>query len=144
MGKEHSRSKGGKALSDHQSDILIKLRSGERKDLVILVVPSRDRKDEPIPDQHMWAEAGLDVLANLYRGATAFKAYAGIFRTDAGKILHDEPILLEAYADRRDVESGDKLNSLLRFTVRMGKETDQDTVAIVVNDFMHFIPIVGR
>lgn len=124
--------------------VLSVLSSGERQDQLILIIPSHDRKNKRLGDQAMWADAAANLFAQLFGGATAFKALAGVFRTDDGDILTDEPILLECYANRADVESETHLNGLLEFAVRMGKETKQDTVALVINDFMHYIKIAGR
>jgi len=139
MGKNDSGSTEGSLFETTRKEVLTALESGERKDFIIMVVPSHDKENKPLPDQNMWAEAAAEVLADIYGGATAFKALSGIFKTDEGKILRDEPILLESYADREDVLEEENLGSLLRFAIRMGREARQDTVAVVINDFMHFI-----
>ncbi len=55
------------------------------------------------------------LFADLYRGATAFKTFAGIYKCDDGKILHDTPILVESYVQRQDLENQAKLLELLKF-----------------------------
>lgn len=47
----------------------------------------------------------MDLFADLYRGATAFRTFAGIYKCDDGRILHDQPILIESYVQRTDLES---------------------------------------
>jgi hypothetical protein len=128
-------------FEDFARDVRIALEAGKQQYLVILVIPSHDDNNRPIPDQNMWADAGSVAFADLYRGATAFRAHFGIFKTDEGTILRDEPILLESYANPEDVLDQAKLRALHGFAVRMGKATRQDTVAVVINNFMHFIPM---
>ena len=141
MGQKGQRKPTQRSLLEHtKRQVLVALETGKRKDLIILVIPSHDRKNRALPDQNMWAEAGAEVLAEAYRGATAFKASSGIFKTDEGDILRDQPILLEAYADREQVVDDANLDALLTFAMRMGRDADQDTVMLVVNDFMHYIP----
>jgi hypothetical protein len=134
----------GPLFDDFEGRVRLSLESGIPQELVILVIPSHDEDNKRIPDQDAWAEAAIMLLADLYRGATAFKALSGIFKTDDGTILRDEPILLESYASRDDVLDAVKLRSLHDFAVRMGKETKQNTVAIVIGNFMHLIPMKRR
>ena len=125
-------------------EVLEALASGGRHDEVILIIPSHDKKNRPLTDQDRWAQAGEEVFAQLYGGATSFRALSGIFMDDeTGELLRDVPILIECYAERQYVEDPVRLKALLQFAVRMGQETRQHTVALVVNDFIHFIP-VGR
>jgi hypothetical protein len=120
------------------------LESGERHDQLILIIPSHDRKNHPIQDQLVWANAAAEQFAGLFGGATAFQALLGTFMDDEGKILTDTPILLECYAKREHVQERARMEQVADFAIRMGRETDQDTVALVVNDFMHYIKIAGR
>jgi hypothetical protein len=81
----------------------------------------------------------MELFADLYRGATAFQTFAGIYKTQDGKVLHDKPILVECYAQRADVEDTEKLTDLLHFIKRMGRETQQAAVGLVVNSVFHEI-----
>jgi hypothetical protein len=85
----------------------------------------------------MWAGEAMELFKDLYGGATAFKAFAGIYRTKEGKTLRDVPILIESYVSRPDLEDEERLRQLLRFMKRMGKETRQKAVAVVINDAFH-------
>ena len=123
------------------SDFVLPLEAGDRHDKLILFVPSHDKKNVAIPDQTIWADAACELFSKLFRGATAFRALTGVFRTDAGETLKDTPILVESYAERAKTLDALKSDTLRDFALRMGSETKQDTVALIVNDFIHFMPI---
>jgi hypothetical protein len=107
-------------------------------------VPSHDKHEEKLKDQEIWANAAMERFAELFRGATAFNTFAGIYKTDDGKILHDKPIMIESYAARSDIVDEAKLTELLRFAKRMGKETDQAAVGLVINSvFFEIIDFRG-
>ncbi len=85
-----------KSLFPEFDKIISILQSDERQDLVILIIPSHDKREEELTDQEMWANAAMDVFADLFGGATAFKTFAGIYKAKDGKILHDNPIMIES------------------------------------------------
>ncbi|HUY89477.1 MAG TPA: hypothetical protein VMV10_12150, partial [Pirellulales bacterium] len=109
---------GKKKKADDAERIISFLQSGVRQDLIILIIPSHDRRNKQLNNQDAWATAALELFAELYRGATAFKALKGIFKTDSGDVLVDEPILIECYAARNDVEDRTRLDELLKFAKR--------------------------
>ncbi len=114
-------------------DFIAVLQSGEpQQELVILVVPSHDKKNRALKDQAEWADAALRLFADLYRGATAFAASKGVYKTDRGQYLFDVPVLIESYADVSDIENPDKLSELVAFARRMGQEAHQECVMIIV------------
>lgn len=127
------------SLFPELNEIISVLRAETRQDLVVLIIPSHDRQDDKLNSQEMWANAAMDLFADLYRGATAFNAFAGIYKSEDGKILHDRPILIESYVQRADLEDRVKLNELLKFAKRMGKETNQAAVALIINSMFHEI-----
>jgi len=115
------------------------LQSGVRQDIVILIIPSHDKKEKEIKNQDVWAGEAMELFKELYRGATAFETFAGIYLTDDGKTLHDKPILIESYVSREALEDKRRLNQLVSFMKRMGRETKQAAVAVVINDVFHEI-----
>jgi hypothetical protein len=120
--------------------ILKDIESGDRKSLVILFIPSHTKKENEIAAQDQWADAALDLFAELYDGATAFNTYAGIYRDKVrNKDLKDKPILVECYAARSQVIDVAKLTQLVEFMKRMGRETDQVAVAVVIENTFHEI-----
>src|SRR5437867_4400976 len=116
MAKQSQRS-----LFPELNKIISDLHSDERQDLVILIIPSHDKREEQLKDQDRWASAAMELFAELFGGATAFQTFAGIYKCDDGRFLHDKPILIECYAQRRDLEDSEKLTELLQFIKRMGK-----------------------
>jgi hypothetical protein len=119
--------------------IIASLRYGVPQVLVILFIPSHDRKKKPLRDQHLWASQAMDLFGQLYTGATAFRALDGVFLDDNGILLHDQPIMIESYADRSRVEDPARLGQLVDFARRMGRETRQAAVGIVIGDVLHLI-----
>ena len=87
----------------------------------------------------MWANAAMELCAELYGGATALETFSGIYKANDGRILHDKPILIESYVSRPDLVDRAKLAELLRFLKRMGKATKQAAVGIVINSVFHEI-----
>src|SRR5579871_5660688 len=118
--------------------ILKDIESGDRKSLVILVIPSHTKNEKPIGAQDQWADAALDLFADLYGGATAFNTYAGIYRDKVRKKdLKDKPILIESYAEGPRVTHVGTLTKLVSFMKHMGRDTDQAAVAVVIENTFH-------
>jgi hypothetical protein len=128
-----------KSLFPELDEIVVALHAGTPQDLVILIIPSHDRSETPLTDREMWANAAMDLCADLFGGATAFEAFSGVYKTADGRVLHDKPILVESYVKRADLEDRAKLTELLRFLKRMGKETKQAVVGLVINSVFHEI-----
>ncbi|HEV3261014.1 MAG TPA: hypothetical protein VG013_29455 [Gemmataceae bacterium] len=121
--------------------IISVLQSGVRQDIVILIIPSHDKNEKDIKNQDVWAGEAMELFKDLYRGATAFATFAGIYLTLDGKTLHDKPILIESYVSREALEDKRRLNQLVGFMKRMGRETKQAAVAVVINDVFHEITV---
>lgn len=121
-------------------DQIIALLSKEsEQDLVIVVVPSHDKNKREIPDQDRWADAAMRTLSDLYRGATSFVAHAGIFKDDEGMVHIDRPIIIESYAEIARIEDPMRLNKLVGFVRRMGRETKQKSVMVVFGNVMFYV-----
>jgi hypothetical protein len=105
-----------------------------------LFVPSHDRDEKELKTRDLWADAALDLFAELFGGATAFDTYAGIYRDKArAKDLKDRPILVESYIETERIRNLDVLNALVSFMKRLGKETKQAAVAVVITNVFHEI-----
>jgi hypothetical protein len=128
-----------KKLFPEADEIIAKVRSGERQDLVILIVPSHDKHNKELGNQDIWAEEALLLIGRLFGGATAFLTHSGVYWPDGGEPLRDKPILIESYVAREKLEDKARLIELLAFAKRMGHETRQQAVAIIVNDVFHEI-----
>lgn len=118
-----------------------RLRFGKADDTIIVFIPSHDRKKKRLPNQDIWASEALDLFGSLYGGATGFPSLVGIWRDDelGGELLEDQPIMIQSLAKRNDVEDEAKLVLLAKFCQRLGKETNQGAVAVVINDAIHYI-----
>lgn len=89
-----------KALFPGVDQIISIINKDERQDIVILIIPSHDKNEKPLNNQELWAGNALDLFGDLYRGATAFQTFQGIYKDDAGKVYRDKPILIESYVER--------------------------------------------
>jgi hypothetical protein len=100
--------------------------------VLVLFVPSVDRREEPI-DQDYWETESLIVLGDLFGGATAFPQGRGVWRDDqrGGRLVFDAPVIVQSYTSFEAIEEhADELRS---FLVRMGKETRQGAVGFVID-----------
>ena len=119
--------------------IISTIHSEERQDIVILIIPSHDKHDKPLKDQDVWANAAMELFADLYTGATAFETFQGIYKDSDGKIYRDKPILIETYVKREALADVENLRKLVDFAKRMGRDARQKAVALIVNDVFHTI-----
>jgi hypothetical protein len=139
--------KGGESKPDDRGEPSLqdwlrqRLRFGRADDSVIIFIPSHARDKTRINDQDAWASQALELMGKLYGGATGFPNLRGIWRDDedGGKLLDDEPIMIQSLAKRADVENPEKLEELARFLKLMGKSTKQGAIAVVFNDAIHYI-----
>jgi hypothetical protein len=128
------------SLSPEAERIASDIETGRQQVLVILFIPSHDRDEKELKSRDLWADAALDLFAELFNGATAFETYAGIYRDKVrGKDLKDKPILVQSYTGIERARNLDVLNNLISFMRRMGKETKQAAVAVVINNVFHEI-----
>lgn len=121
---------------------IIALLSGQSpQDTVILAIPSHDRKNKELDEVKVseWASGAMRLFADLYGGATAFKTFQGIYKTDEGEYLLDNPILIESYATVEAIELRENLQELVRFAKRMGRDLNQDAVMLVIGSIMFYV-----
>jgi hypothetical protein len=124
--------------------ILARIRGGKPHELVVIFIPSHDRKNKEIPDQPMWAQAALDLFGRLFSGATAFKFLDGIYQPEGLAPLYDTPIMIQSLTETRNLENEAKLFELSDFCHRMGEKTNQASIGLVVNNFFIDIQIVSK
>jgi hypothetical protein len=89
-----------------------------------------------LPDQARWVNEALGVLGTLFGGATAYPKARGVWRDDerGGTLVFDEPVVMHCYTTPDDVENETHLAELGRFCRRIGRETDQGEVGLVIGD----------
>ena len=100
--------------------------------LLVLFVPSVDRRGKAIA-QGRWVEEALRVLGELFGGATAFPKGRGVWRDDAqgGKLIYDKPVVIQCYTSERLIARSSV--KLREFLIRMGTETKQGAVGLVID-----------
>jgi hypothetical protein len=108
--------------------------------LIVLFVPSVDRDERPI-DQDHWTARALEVLGSLFGGATAFPRARGVWRDDERdeRLVWDEPVVIHCYASAPDVRRQANQRALGAFCNDMGRATNQGEVGLVVDDVYHAI-----
>jgi hypothetical protein len=100
---------------------------------IVLFVPSCDREGNAI-DHDLWVTRSREVLGQLFRGATAYPRARGVWRDDerSGELKFDEPTVVTCYAARTLLEEPEVQTALRAFLHRLGRETRQGEVGIVV------------
>ena len=86
----------------------------------------------PIDQQH-WVDEALTVLGSILGGATAFPRAKGVWRDKSqdGRLVFDEPVVIHCYTNEESLE--EHAPTLREFLVRMGQDTNQDAVGLVVD-----------
>jgi hypothetical protein len=109
---------------------------GRKRVLLVLFIPSADRDGKPLAAQANWVRQALSVLGKLFGGATAYPKAQGVWRDDerGGVLVFDEPVVMHCYTTPDDIEDAAKLAELGTFCRRMGRETNQGEVGLVVGD----------
>jgi hypothetical protein len=104
--------------------------------LVVLFVPSVERDGLTEIDQDLWVEKALGMLGRVFGGATAFPRAKGVWRDDEreGKLVRDNPVVVQCYMAAEDIEAPEKQSSLRAFCKQMGRETNQGEVGLVVDN----------
>lgn len=106
--------------------------------LLVLFIPSADRNQKSVA-QDVWVEEALAVLGQLFGGATAFPRARGVWRDDArhGALVFDEPVVIQCYTNSKLIEAN--AAKLREFLVRMGTQTNQGAVGLVID--RHYLEI---
>ncbi len=108
--------------------------------LFVLFVPSKDRDGNDLPDQQLWASAAGRLLSELFGGATQMPPARGMWlNEETGQIITEEIILVHCYARSSHVNDEARLRQLAEFLHRLGRETNQGEVVVVIGDVLHRI-----
>lgn len=128
-------------LFPETNQILALLSKGVEQDLVILAVPSHDKKGRELPEgvQQDWHDRAMTVFAELYVGATSFMSHEGIYKDDEGRIHKDTPLIIESFARIDAIEDPLKLNKLVDLARMMVREMNQDSIMLVFGKAMFYI-----
>jgi hypothetical protein len=76
------------------------------------------------------------MFGRVFGGATAYPRAKGIWRDDdrGGALVRDDPIVVHCYTTPADIENAQNLGELGRFCRRMGRETHQGEIGLVIGD----------
>lgn len=112
------------------------LGGGRKRVLVVLFVPSVQRDGVTAIDQAHWVDGALEMFGRVFGGATAYPRARGIWRDDerGGALVKDEPVVVHCYTTPADIEDSTNLAELGSFCRKMGRETYQGEVGLVIGD----------
>lgn len=104
--------------------------------LVVLFIPSVERDGTTPIDQGRWVDAALEMLGAVFGGATAYPKARGVWRDDerANALVFDEPVIVHCYTVPEAIEDPANLARLATFCRRMGRETAQGEIGLVIAD----------
>ena len=104
--------------------------------LVVLFIPSVARDGITAIDQDRWVDGALDLFGRVFGGATAYPRAKGVWRDDEndGRLVKDNPVVLHAYMAPEAMENPQNEASLGAFCRKMGRETNQGEVGLVIAD----------
>jgi hypothetical protein len=106
--------------------------------LFVLFIPSKDKDDNDLHDQTLWANAAGDLFTRLFGGATEMPPARGKwYNEESGEIITEDVILLHSYARGDDAADDDKIRLIAEFCHRMGRETRQGEVALIIDGIFH-------
>lgn len=112
------------------------LLGGRKSVLVVLFVPSVERDGTTAIDQNRWVDSAPEMLGRVFGGATAYPKARGIWRDDDrdGALVKDEPVVVHCYTTAGDIEDSETMAELGGFCRKLGRETNQGEVGLVVGD----------
>ena len=100
---------------------------------VTIFIPSVDHGGAEI-DQQRWRDETLRVLGVLFRGATAFPPGRGVWRNDVtGELVFDDTVMVTCYLPEEALNDA-TLRTLRAHLHRLGRETHQGEVGIVIGN----------
>lgn len=111
---------------------------------IVMFVPSQDRDGHEI-DHDLWVTRALETLGALFRGATAYPRARGVWRDDerGGELRHEEPTIVTCYAEPAALTVTAK-SRLRAFLHRLGRETNQGEVGVIIGDKYYGITAFDR
>jgi hypothetical protein len=112
------------------------LEGGRKRILIVMFIPSVERDGVTAIDQEQWVDRALETFGRTFGGATAYPRAKGIWRDDerGGRLVKDEPVVIHCYTRAEDIRDPRKQNTLGTFCKRMGRETRQGEVGLIVDN----------
>lgn len=108
--------------------------------LFILFIPSKDKDGKDLKDPELWASAAGTKLTELFGGATEVPPAKGKwYNEESKKIIPESVVLIHSYATEAKANDEKRIEALALFLHRMGRETNQGEVAVVIDGVFHRI-----
>lgn len=108
--------------------------------LFILFIPTKDKNSKDLPDPELWRSGAGDLLTSLFGGATEMPPAKGKwYNEDTKKIVPESIVLIHSYASEAKANDENRIKALAMFLHRMGRETNQGEVAVVIDGVFHRI-----
>lgn len=119
---------------------------GRKRVLVVLFVPSVERDGITPIDQPSWVGSSLEMFGRVFGGATAYPRARGVWRDDerGGALVKDEPVVVHCYTTPADIQDDGNLAALGAFCRKMGRETRQGEIGLVIGDEYFAIRKLGE
>ncbi len=112
--------------------------------LLTLFVPGVERDGKTAIDQGRWVEEALQCISRWFGRATAYPAGQGVYRDPAGNEQRETSVPIQCYAPVKALKDAKKCAELAAFCRRMGQQTKQDEVGLVIGPHYHAIRIATR
>ena len=110
--------------------------------LVAVVIPSHDKEQNPLDQLQFrtWSLKTHEFFAAEFGGATEFRAEKGSYLSkDLGKIIWDEPHVIESFASVPENEFIEALERLGKFAREMRNSLKQEEVMYTVGNSVIFV-----
>jgi hypothetical protein len=110
-------------------------KTGSKRVLLVLFVPSVERDGTTTIDQDHWVQESLTMFGSLFGGATAYPKAKGVWRDDerGGILVFDEPVVIHCYVTANDINDEVNIGALGEFCRRMGRETNQGEIGLIID-----------
>ncbi len=110
--------------------------AGGKRVLVVLFVPSVERDGSTTVDQDGWVREALSLFGDVFGGATAYPRARGVWKDDerGGSLVFDDPVVVHCYTVPSAIEDEHNLGRLAAFCRRMGRDTNQGEIGLVIAD----------
>lgn len=111
---------------------------------IVLFITDKDKNGKKL-NQEYWVKEALKCFGLLFRGATAFPPGEGVWRNDEKQqeLLLEKTIMVISYVNPKDLNKKN-LEALRHFLHRMGRETNQGEIGIVIDGNYHGISEYDR
>ncbi len=121
---------------------LLGVTHGSKIVLLVLWVPSKNRVGEELANQDDWKERAIAMFTKLFNGATAMPPVDGAWRDPdpPNTIIRERPIMVHCYTEPVKLTHPGAMKEMGDFCRRMGLETGQGEVFLLIDSILHSFP----